>query len=92
MGRAKTSIAWLLAAVLLTLAAGCAKKSTPPPMPTPPNPQPGSGADALEVERYRLVEEKRALEANYGSNLPRIQEINARLIEINLELHRRTNQ
>ena len=57
-----------------------------------PTSQPGAGADALEVERYQLETEKRTLEDSYSSNIDRIQQINARLIEINLELRRRANQ
>lgn len=92
MARARHIMLHLLVAVLVTVAAGCAKKATPPPMHALPNPQPGPGADALEVERYQLETEKRTLESSYGSNLDRIQQINARLIEINLELRRRTSQ
>ena len=58
-------------------------------MPQVPNPPPAAGADALEVERYQLLEEKRALSENYGDNIDRIKQVNNRLIEINIELDRR---
>jgi hypothetical protein len=74
------------------LAAGCAKKVTPPAMPQLANPEPGPGASAQEVERYQLEEEKRTLSENYGENIARIQQINARLIQLNLEIHRQANQ
>ena len=88
MARARNIFVWLLLAVMLVLAA-CAAKSTPPPMHALPNPQPGAGADSLEVERYQLETEKRTLEGSYSNNIDWIQQINARLIEINLELRRR---
>jgi hypothetical protein len=58
-------------------------------MPQLANPQPEAGADPLEVERYQLEEEKRTLTDKYGANIDRIKQINARLIEINIELGRR---
>ena len=77
----------LLAVAILAMAACNTVKA--PPMPQVPNPPPAPEADALEVERYQLTEEKRALEAQYGDHIDRIKQINARLIEINIELHRR---
>ena len=80
-----------LLAAAAPLAAGC-KKATPPAMPQLANPEPGPGASAQEVERYQLEEEKRTLSENYGENIARIQQINARLIQLNLEIHRQANQ
>lgn len=80
-----------LLAVTAPLAAGC-KNVTPPAMPQIANPEPGPGASAQEVERYQLEEEKRSLSENYGPNIDRIQQINARLIQLNLEIRRQTNQ
>ncbi|MEA4856538.1 hypothetical protein [Solidesulfovibrio sp.] len=77
----------LLVAVLAL--AGCRQKVTPPPMPQVASPVPGPGASPLEVERHQLEEEKRGLTEQYGDNLARIQQINARLIEINIEINRR---
>jgi len=70
---------------------GCVKKSTPPPMPLTANPMPAAGATPLEMERYQLQEEKRALSEKYGDNIGRIQEINVRLIQINIDLQRQAN-
>ncbi|MGE4536701.1 MAG: hypothetical protein AB7D37_06470 [Desulfovibrio sp.] len=81
----------LLAAVL-PLGAGCDKKATPPAMPQLVNPQPGPGASPQEVERYQLEEEKRTLVDNYGDNIDRIQQINARLIQLNMEIHNQAHQ
>lgn len=92
MVHARSLLFRLLAVAALPFAAACVQKTTPPPMHALPNPKPGPGADALEVERYRLETEKRSLEISYGSNVSRIQQINARLIEINLELRRRAEQ
>jgi hypothetical protein len=75
----------------LALGTGCRQKATPPPMPQVANPMPGPGASPLEVERHQLEEEKRGLTEQYGDNLARIQRINARLIEINIEISRRQN-
>jgi hypothetical protein len=77
-----------LALAGLTLTAGCNKKATPPPMPQIANPEPGPGSSPEEVERYRLEEEKRGLMEQYGDNLARIQQINARLIELNIAISR----
>ncbi|WP_428559702.1 MAG: hypothetical protein ACP59X_14790 [Solidesulfovibrio sp. DCME] len=81
----------LLFCAALGLCAGCRAKATPPPMPQVTSPVPGPGASALEVERHQLEEEKRGLMEQYGDNLARIQQINARLIELNIEIHRRQN-
>ncbi|EHJ46617.1 hypothetical protein DFW101_0600 [Solidesulfovibrio carbinoliphilus subsp. oakridgensis] len=70
---------------------GCKKKTTPPPMPQAENPVPGPGASAQEVERYQLEEEKRSLTDKYGENIGRIQQINARLIQLNIEINRQAN-
>jgi hypothetical protein len=85
----RKTLAGLLLAATLPPLGGCIVKAKPPPMPEVPNPPPPQGADALEVERYRLQEEKRSLAGSYGSNIDRIKEINARLIEINIELRQR---
>ena len=76
----------------LAVAPGCKKtKSTPPAMPLYDTLEPGPGANPLEIERYRLEQEKRTLSENFSDNLDRIQRINARLIQINIELQRQTN-
>lgn len=84
------SLATLVLCLLLPCAmlgsTGCRRTTPPPPMPQVANPVPGPTADPLEVERYQLIEEKQTLEAQYGDNLARIQAINARLIQINIEL------
>lgn len=77
----------LAVAALFLIVVACHSTVKAPPMPQVPNPPPAAGASALEVERYQLVEEKQALESNYGDNLGRIKQINARLIEINIELN-----
>ena len=76
--------------VLLALVsgAGCRKQAVPPTMPQTMSPVPGPGASAEEVERYQLEEEKHALMEQYGDNLARIQQINARLIELNIAINR----
>jgi hypothetical protein len=79
----------LLVAMVLCLA-GCNKKS-PPQMPLVPNPAPAVGASAQEMERYQLEEEKRSLAEKYGDNIDRIQQINARLIQLNIDISRQTN-
>jgi len=81
-------LAGLAVAVTLLGGTACGKVKVPP-MPQVPNPPPAAGADALEVERYQLLEEKRALSENYGDNIDRIKQVNNRLIEINIELDRR---
>ncbi|MHC1789453.1 hypothetical protein [Solidesulfovibrio sp.] len=78
----------LLAAVAAT--PGC-QTQTPPAMPQIGNPLPATGASPLETERYQLEEEKRVLYEDYSENIDRIQRINARLIQINIELQRQTN-
>lgn len=85
-------VAGLLLVAWVLLLTACAATVTPPPMPELPNPQPSAGADALEVERYRLEEEKRGLAGRYGQNVDRIKQINARIIEINIELRQRGNR
>jgi hypothetical protein len=80
-----------LAAVALSLGAGCQKKAVPPAMPQVVSPVPGPGASAQEVERHQLEEEKRALMEQYGDNLARIQQINSRLIELNIQIERQKN-
>lgn len=79
-------------AFLVTLVVACGSPVKAPPMPEVPNPPPAAGASALEVERYQLIEQKRALSQNYGANIDRIKQINNRLIEINLELRRQGNR
>jgi len=76
----------LLACLLLAVvgSVGCKKKSTPPAMPQITYPAPTS---PQEVERNQLEEEKRSLSEDYSENIDRIQRINARLIQINIELH-----
>ena len=70
---------------------GC-KSTSPPPPPMPQlTPMPGSGASALEMERYQLEEEKRSLSEKYSDHVDRIQQINSRLIQINIELQRQAN-
>jgi len=81
-------LAGLGLAFLVALVVACGSKVKAPPMPEVPNPPPAAGASALEVERYQLIEEKRVLAEKYGDNIDRIKQINNRLIEINLELHR----
>lgn len=82
----------LVAVLLVALAApGCKKTATPPPMPQHESPMPAAGASPLETERYQLEEEKRTLSEDYSENIDRIQRINARLIQINIELQRQTN-
>lgn len=85
--------ALMLVALLLVAAAapGCKKTITPPPMPQHESPMPAAGASPLETERYQLEEEKRTLSQDYSDNIDRIQRINARLIQINIELQRQTN-
>lgn len=90
MKRVCTIMCCLLAA-LLPLGAGCNKKSTTPTIPQVANPVPGPGASPLEVERYQLEEEKRSLTSNYAENIDRIQQINARLIQLNIAITRQTN-
>jgi len=80
-----------LLAAALPMGAGCVKKATPPPMPQAPNPAPAPGASAQEVERYQLEEEKRSLTDKYADNIARIQQINARLIQLNIEINRQAN-
>uniref|UniRef100_I2Q0P7 Uncharacterized protein n=1 Tax=Desulfovibrio sp. U5L TaxID=596152 RepID=I2Q0P7_9BACT len=80
-----------LLGLALPFGAGCVKKATPPPMPQAENPVPGPGASAQEVERYQLEEEKRSLTDKYGENIGRIQQINARLIQLNIEINRQAN-
>lgn len=80
----------LLAAAVCALS-GCHEKVTPPEMPHYVNPAPGPGASPQEVERHQLEEEKTDLMKNYGDNLSRIQQINARLIELNLQIERQRN-
>jgi hypothetical protein len=83
----------MLAVLLLVAVAapGCKTKSTPPPMPQQDHLAPVPGSSPLETERYQLEEEKRTLSADYSENIDRIQRINARLIQINIELQRQTN-
>lgn len=88
MPRAMTMAGLLLAAVAAT--AGC-QTSQPPAMPRIENPAPAATASPLETERYQLEEEKRTLSEDYSENIDRIQRINARLIQINIELQRQTN-
>ncbi|MFP5258339.1 MAG: hypothetical protein ACLGQH_04880 [Acidobacteriota bacterium] len=85
-----TQRAMILACLLLAVlaAAGCKKKSTPPAMPQITYPAP---TNPLEAERNQLEEEKRTLSEDYSENIDRIQRINARLIQINIELRRQTN-
>lgn len=85
MKRLALLLLYLLAACAMVAPTGC-HRSTPPPMPQIPNPVPAPGADPLEVERHQLLEEKRTLEAQYGDNIARIQQLNSRLIQINIEL------
>ncbi|MYL83043.1 hypothetical protein GTA51_07820 [Desulfovibrio aerotolerans] len=82
--------AMILACLLLAVvgSVGCKKNSTPPAMPQITYPAPTS---PLEVERNQLEEEKRSLSEDYSENIDSIQRINARLIQINIELHRQTN-
>ena len=83
-----------LACLVLALAVvpGCNKaKNTAPAMPQYDALEPGPGANPLEIERYQLEQEKRTLSENLGDNLDRIQRINARIIQINIELQRQTN-
>lgn len=87
MKRLVLALCCLLAASGPLLVSGC-RHVSPPPMPDVPNPVPGPEAGSLEVERYQLQEEKRVLGQNYGDNIDRIQQINTRLIEINMELQR----
>ncbi len=89
MGHFVRMLLCLLLAALL--GAACSKKATPPAMPQVANPLPGPGAGALEMERYQLEEEKRTLSEKYADNIERIQAINARLIQINIELQRHIN-
>lgn len=83
--------AMMLVALLLVAAPGCKKTTTPPPMPQHESPLPAVGASPLETERHQLEEEKRTLSQDYSENIDRIQRINARLIQINIELQRQTN-
>jgi hypothetical protein len=86
--------ALLLVCLLLAVATvlgGCNKKSKPPAMPQYASPAPTTGASPQEVERYQLEEEKRALSEKYGDNIDRIQQINARLIQLNIEISRQAN-
>jgi hypothetical protein len=90
MNRRTLALACLLLAVLV--ASGCKKtKSAPPAMPGYDTLDPGPGATPLEAERYRLEEEKRSLSENFSDNIDRIQRINARIIQINIELQRQNN-
>ena len=90
MNRRVLPLACLLLA--LTVAPGCKKaKSTAPAMPLYDALEPGPGANPLEIERYQLEQEKRTLSENLSDNLDRIQRINARIIQINIELQRQTN-
>lgn len=76
----------------LAVAPGCKKtKSAPPAMPQYDALEPGPGANPLEIERYHLEQEKRTLSEKLSDNLDRIQRINARLIQINIELQRQNN-
>lgn len=83
--RALTLACLLLAVVAVT---GCKKKSTPPAMPQIEHPAP---TNPLEAERNQLEEEKRTLSEDYSENIDRIQRINARLIQINIQLQRQAN-
>lgn len=79
-------------ALALAVAPGCNKsKSTAQAMPQYDALEPGPGANPLEIERYQLEQEKRTLSENLSDNLDRIQRINARIIQINIELQRQTN-
>ncbi len=40
---------------------------------------------------YQLEEEKRSLSEKYSDHVDRIQQINSRLIQINIELQRQAN-
>jgi|GEM_PF-1978460 len=84
------SLACLVLAALFVMP-GCNTKGTPPAMPQIANPVPAEGASPLEVERYQLEEEKRSLSEKYADHVDRIQQINTRLIQINIELHRQAN-
>ena len=84
------ALALLCLALPLLAAPGC-KKHAPPAMPQYDALEPGPGASPLESERYRLEQEKRTLSEDLSENLDRIQRINARLIQINIELQRQTN-
>ena len=88
MGPLTRLLAIALMGTAIATGAACGKVKAPP-MPQLPNPPPAAGADALEVERYQLEEEKRSLADKYGDNITRIKQINTRLIEINIELNQR---
>lgn len=90
MTRLGITLAFLVG-ITFALQAGCTSKAAPPAMPQVENPTPGPGATAQEVERYQLEEEKRALSDKYGENIARIQEINSRLIQLNIEINRQAN-
>ncbi len=89
--RRQTLVCCCLLALGLLSGPGCAKKVTPPAMPEHVSPAPGPTASPQEIERHQLEQEKSALEEKYGDNLDRIQEINARLIELNIEIRRQSN-
>ena len=83
-----------LACMVLALAAvtGCKKsKCTAPALTLYDSLEPAPGANPLELEQFRLEREKRTLSEHFSENLDRIQRINARLIQINIELQRQNN-
>lgn len=69
----------------------CHSKGKAPTMPQISSPAPGPGASPQELERYQLEEEKRSLSEKYGDNIDRIQQINSRLIQLNIEINRQAN-
>lgn len=66
---------------------GCqAQKTAPPPQAQAVQPQAVRRPATIEEEKAMLEAEKQELVGNYSENLDRIQQINARIIEINILL------
>ncbi len=74
----------LIALLLCPLAVcGCQAHKTAPAQPAAVQP---ARPATLEEERAMLEQEKQELVGNYSENLERIQQINARIIDINIHL------
>lgn len=82
--RAALQALFIASALLLP---GCqAQKTAPPPQAQSAQPQAVRRPATIEEEKAMLEAEKQELVGDYSENLDRIQQINARIIEINILL------